>query len=111
VAWPRRCSEFGETRDEASLPRGLDRVSVVVAAHVADRVAGCDAIQNHKTRKRGSGAPASAAAGDLDASCQRELPDLVQRVAYVIGSAGSHQSRQRTHRDGHTVLGGGVACR
>jgi hypothetical protein len=79
-----RCPKITEPRNEASLPRGLDRVSVVVVAYVADRVAGCNAIQDRQTRKRSSSASASAAAGDLDALCQRELPDLDQRLAYVI---------------------------
>jgi hypothetical protein len=63
---PAAAPKIPETRDEASLPRGLDRAAVVVAAHVADRDSGRDTVQDRKTRKSGPGASASAATGHLD---------------------------------------------
>ena len=84
---------------------------MVVVAYVADGVSGRDTVQDRKTRQRGPGATASAATGDLDPLRWRALPDLDQRVPSSTRSAGSHQSRQRTQRDGHGGFGGGLASR
>jgi hypothetical protein len=81
---PAAAPKIPETRDEASLPRGLDRVPMVVAAYIVDGVSGRDTIQDGKTRQRGSGATASAATSHLDPLRRRALPGLEQRLPSVI---------------------------